>query len=166
MILLLLLLVPLAAGLAGWGLSRRSPLWPRVLSLAAMAADLAILTALWIGAAAGAAPGTAELPGTGFGAVSSVRGAWLVELRLPWVPALGLGFHLAMDGLSLLLALLTAFLGVVSVLASWRAIRERVGLFHLNLLLVLAGVLGVFLGPRPAAVLLSSGRSCSSPCSS
>ncbi len=136
MILILLLLLPLAAGLAGWLLARLHPLWPRVLSLAAMAADLLILVALWIGAGAGAVA-SAQLQGT-----RSVP--WLAEVSLPWVPSLGMGFHLAMDGLSLLLALLTAFLGVVSVLASWRGIRERVGFFHLNLMLVLVGVLGVF----------------------
>ena len=50
-----------------------------------------------------------------------------------------------MDGLSLLMLLLTFFLGIVSVLASWTEIRDRVGFFHFNLLWVLAGIIGVFL---------------------
>ena len=38
---------------------------------------------------------------------------WLVDCRvLPWIPQLGISFHLAIDGLSLLLVLLTAFLGI------------------------------------------------------
>src|SRR6185312_1142339 len=45
----------------------------------------------------------------------------------------------------LLLLMLTFFLGIVSVLVSWREIRERVGFFHLNMLWVLAGITGVFL---------------------
>ena len=72
-------------------------------------------------------------------------GAWLVELNLPWIPQMGIGFHLAMDGLSLLLVALTLFLGVISVVCSWTEVRERVGFFHLNLLWILAGILGVFL---------------------
>ncbi len=50
-----------------------------------------------------------------------------------------------MDGLSLLLVLLTLFLGIVSVLASWTEITTSIGFFHLNLLWILAGILGVFL---------------------
>ena len=41
--------------------------------------------------------------------------------------------------------LLTLFLGIVSVLASWTEITEAVGFFHLNLLWILAGIAGVFL---------------------
>jgi NADH-quinone oxidoreductase subunit M len=50
-----------------------------------------------------------------------------------------------MDGLSLLLVLLTVLLGLMAVVASWSEIRERVGFFHFNLLWVLAGIVGVFL---------------------
>jgi NADH-quinone oxidoreductase subunit M len=46
---------------------------------------------------------------------------------------------------SLLLAALTIFLGIISVLCSWTEIRERVGFFHFNLLWILAGILGVFM---------------------
>ncbi len=50
-----------------------------------------------------------------------------------------------MDGLSLLLILLTLFLGVVSVVISWTEITRAVGFYHFNLLWILAGILGVFL---------------------
>jgi len=46
------------------------------------------------------------------------EGAWLEEVSLRWVDQLGIRFHLAADGLSLLLILLTAFLGILSVAAS------------------------------------------------
>jgi NADH-quinone oxidoreductase subunit M len=62
-----------------------------------------------------------------------------------WIPGFGVHFHLAIDGLSLLLVLLTLFLGIISVLTSWSEIREKVGFFHLNLMWVLAGIVGVFL---------------------
>ena len=73
------------------------------------------------------------------------RGRWLDEVNCNWVPGFGIRFHLAVDGLSLLMLMLTFFLGVVSVLVSWMEIRERVGFFHFNLLWVLTGIAGVFL---------------------
>jgi NADH-quinone oxidoreductase subunit M len=62
-----------------------------------------------------------------------------------WVPSFGIHFHLAVDGLSLLMLGLTFFLGIIAVVTSWTEIRERVGFFHFNLMWVLAGIAGVFL---------------------
>jgi NADH-quinone oxidoreductase subunit M len=70
---------------------------------------------------------------------------WLAQLSMAWIPRFGIRLHLALDGVSLLLVVLTAFLGVVSVLCSWREIDEHVGFFHLNLCFTLAGAIGVFL---------------------
>ncbi len=70
---------------------------------------------------------------------------WLSQCAYPWIASLGISFHLAVDGLSLLLLALTIFLGIVSVIASWTEIQEHVGAFHLALMLTLAGVLGVFM---------------------
>lgn len=72
-------------------------------------------------------------------------GLWIADVRAPWIPQFGISFHLALDGISLLLVLLTGLLGVMSVLVSWKEIRERTGFFHFNLLFTLAGVTGVFL---------------------
>ena len=76
---------------------------------------------------------------------SSATTLWLDELDWSWIPSFGIHFHLALDGLSLLMLMLTFFLGIVSVLASWTEIREKVGFFHFNLMWVLAGISGVFL---------------------
>ncbi|MCB2810698.1 NADH-quinone oxidoreductase subunit M, partial [Listeria monocytogenes] len=46
---------------------------------------------------------------------------------------------------SLLMVALTGLLGVLSVLCSWNEIQRRIGFFHLNLLWILGGVIGVFL---------------------
>jgi NADH-quinone oxidoreductase subunit M len=74
----------------------------------------------------------------------TAAGPWLVEIYRPWIATLGIGFHLAADGLSVVLILLTLFLGIVSVACSWREIHERSGFFFFNLMWVLAGILGVF----------------------
>jgi NADH-quinone oxidoreductase subunit M len=70
---------------------------------------------------------------------------WLVDFRHEWIPAFGISFHLAIDGLSLLLLVLTSFLGVLAVLCSWKEITERTGFYYFNLLWILAGVSGVFM---------------------
>ncbi|HTH57497.1 MAG TPA: NADH-quinone oxidoreductase subunit M [Cyclobacteriaceae bacterium] len=70
---------------------------------------------------------------------------WLLQFTAKWVPSLGISFSLAIDGLSLLMLLLTFFLGIFGVLISWNEIQDRVGFFHFNLLWVLAGITGVFL---------------------
>jgi NADH-quinone oxidoreductase subunit M len=137
MMLALFIFFPLALGLAGWALSRVHPLFSRWFALAANGINLCMVALIW-GAAAGLFPFL-----IGF---SSVGGsAWLSELHWTWIPALGISFSLGLDGLALTLLGLTAFLGIMSVLASWKGIKDRVGFFHLNLSLVLAGVNGVFL---------------------
>jgi NADH-quinone oxidoreductase subunit M len=128
MMLLVFLLIPLVGGLLAWLVGRASPLASRWISLVALAAGLVMTLAQWFG-----------------GGATPTGGRWLLELRLSWIPQFGITFHLALDGLSLLMLALTFFLGVASVLVSWTEITERVGFFHFNLLLVLAGVAGVFL---------------------
>lgn len=94
--------------------------------------------ARWIASAALLACGgvvLAELP---------AGGGFFDRLTLPWMPALGVQVQLGMDGLSLLMVVLTLALGLLAVVASWREVSERVGFFHFMLLWTLAGVVGVF----------------------
>jgi NADH-quinone oxidoreductase subunit M len=69
---------------------------------------------------------------------------WVTNYLHPWIPSFGIQIKLAADGLSLLMLLLTAFLGVLSIVISWKEIQKKVGFFHFNLLFVLAGITGVF----------------------
>ncbi|MEX0619232.1 MAG: NADH-quinone oxidoreductase subunit M, partial [Pseudohongiellaceae bacterium] len=71
--------------------------------------------------------------------------SWLVMFSVEWMPRFGIALELGVDGLSLLLLLLTVFLGVVACGAAWNEITERSGFFYFNLLWTLAGVLGVFM---------------------
>jgi NADH-quinone oxidoreductase subunit M len=70
--------------------------------------------------------------------------SWLASVDWPWLPSFGISFYLAVDGLSLLLLLLTAFLGVIAVASAWDEITDQPGFFYFNLLWTLAGVVGVF----------------------
>jgi NADH-quinone oxidoreductase subunit M len=119
MILVWLLGILIGAGALAGVAARWSPAASRGIGLCATIADFVLALVLW------------------------VRGG-SAAIDVPWLPEFGIHFHLAMDGLSLLLLLLTFFLGAVSVLASWSEITEAVGFFHLNLLWTLAGVVGVF----------------------
>jgi NADH-quinone oxidoreductase subunit M len=65
-------------------------------------------------------------------------------VNLPWVPLLGMNYHLAVDGISLTLCLVTGLTAVSAVLFSWD-IMERPNEFFFWLLLVVAGSYGVFL---------------------
>ena len=71
-------------------------------------------------------------------------GTFQTITRLPWVPALGMEYHLACDGISLTLVLVTAITAVSAVLFSWD-VTERPNEFFFWLLLVVAGSYGVFL---------------------
>jgi len=119
-----LLFLPLAGGLVCLAASRR-PALVRWLALGATLVELALAASL-LGADAPAGP-------------------WHLSLEVPWIPALGARYGLAVDGVSVVLVLLTAFLSVLCVLISWRGITDRVGPYHFFLLAAETGILGVFL---------------------
>ncbi|HEX6558969.1 MAG TPA: NADH-quinone oxidoreductase subunit M [Longimicrobiales bacterium] len=64
---------------------------------------------------------------------------------IPWIPAWGIYYRLGIDGISLLLILLTTFLFPLTVLGSFRYIARREKAFYAMLLLLETGVLGVFM---------------------
>jgi NADH-quinone oxidoreductase subunit M len=70
-------------------------------------------------------------------------GMQFVERRA-WLPAYGISFHLGIDGLSLWLILLTTLLTPLALLASWHSIETRVREFGFFMLLLEAGMIGVF----------------------
>jgi NADH-quinone oxidoreductase subunit M len=126
MMLAALILVLAVGGVLAWGADRYNADAPRWIAIIALLLDGALLIPYFAGG----------LPDAG---------VWLEDVRWRWIPRFGIGFHLGLDGVSLLLAALTVFLGIMAVMASWTEIKNRVGLFHFNLLWTLAGVLGVFL---------------------
>ena len=130
MALWLLILIPILAAPMAWMGQQWSRHAPRWIVLGALAIDF--ILALWLGGqhSAGQASG---------------HGAWLAESHTSWIPRWGISLHLGLDGLSLVLILLTAFVGIVATIASWTEIQSRVGLFHCQVLLALGGVIGVFL---------------------
>ncbi len=70
-----------------------------------------------------------------------------LEIKRSWIQVAGwdISYHLGVDGLSILLLLLTTFLTPISILSTWTAIEERVKEFMIFFLLLEVGMVGVFL---------------------
>jgi NADH-quinone oxidoreductase subunit M len=68
----------------------------------------------------------------------------LVE-RMPWIPAFGIDYYVGIDGISLLLVVLTAFLTPIALLSSWEGIERKVKEFSILILALDAAMIGVFI---------------------
>jgi NADH-quinone oxidoreductase subunit M len=62
-----------------------------------------------------------------------------------WIPSIGAGYVLGIDGISFLLIMLTTLLGAISILSSWEAIQERAKEYYVWFLVLQTGMLGVFM---------------------
>jgi NADH-quinone oxidoreductase subunit M len=62
----------------------------------------------------------------------------------PWIEAFGMRYTLGVDGLSMVLVLLTTILSVVSIFYSWEPIQTRVKEYYIAMLVLMTGMLGVF----------------------
>ncbi|MDT0500839.1 MULTISPECIES: NADH-quinone oxidoreductase subunit M [unclassified Halomonas] len=133
MILVWLIVIPFVGGILCWQAERLGDRPTRWIALITMLIELAIPLWLW---------GQLDF---GLPALDGEDPRWALEFRAPWIPRFGIDIHLALDGLSLALIALTGFLGVLAVVCSWKEIVGRIGFFHLNLLWILGGVIGVFL---------------------
>ena len=127
MILLSLLLIPLIGGVIAWFSERFNPNYPKMVALITLVLCWVPILPYF------SAFNTAQLP------------QWLVDEPLQWIPRFNITAHLAMDGMSFLLIILTLAMGLVALSSAWTEIKKRTGFFYLNLMWTLAGVMGVFL---------------------
>ena len=125
MLPLLLILLPIAAGIAAYWLQARDPQWIHKICAAAMGLQLLLLWSLWGDFTQGQ--------------------QWLYYEQWPWIPHWNIHVTLGIDQLSYPLLGLTAILGLVAVLVSHREVETRRGAYFLNLMLSIAGVFGVFM---------------------
>ena len=132
MLLPWLIILPFVGGLLCWQFERFGPKVPRWIALIAMGLTLVLSLQLWF---------------QGDYSLTQATGLpkWQSEFSVPWIERFGINFHLALDGLSLLMVVLTGLLGIMAILCSWNEIEKWHGFFHLNLLWILGGVIGVFL---------------------
>jgi NADH-quinone oxidoreductase subunit M len=145
MSLALLLIIPFVGGAIAWPLARWSAAACRWVALAAALAGLGLAIGLW-----------AQNFGGGYNPVGAPAGApnlpstlqvvpFVYDLNAPWIPQAGIRFHLAADGLSLIMLMLTFAVVALALLSSWRAVRQRTGLFYFQLMLAAAALAGVFM---------------------
>src|ERR1044071_288086 len=82
----------------------------------------------------------------GLGGVLQAEGGSKIQniVTVPWIPSLGINYHLAADGISLTLILLTGIAAIAGILFSWN-IEHRAKEFFAFYLALIAGVYGVFL---------------------
>jgi NADH-quinone oxidoreductase subunit M len=64
--------------------------------------------------------------------------------RLNWIPALGISYHLAVDGISILFIGLTAFITVLIILYSWDVVQDRVKAYFMSILALETTIMGIF----------------------
>ncbi len=136
MILILLLIIPFVGGALCWAMQRFAAERVRYVALTTTALTLALAVVLWL---------TGDYSQTLLPSIGHLHGHWVQQVSVPWIARLGIRFSLGLDGLSLLLVTLTGLLGVLAVACSWREGQSNAGLFYMNLLCNLGGVIGVFL---------------------
>ena len=108
MILPWLILIPFIGGLLCWMGERFGATLPRWIALITMSLLLSLGLWLWANGDYSFAPAPGADP------------TWVIEFKHVWIQRFGINVHLALDGLSLLMILLTGLLGVLSVLCSWK----------------------------------------------
>ncbi|MGA9753638.1 MAG: NADH-quinone oxidoreductase subunit M, partial [Desulfobaccales bacterium] len=129
-LLSIIIFLPLVGGFLALATGSRWPLLCRWIGLTTTLLELSLVSSLlFLGLQPQAGP----------------TGVWLLMEDYPWITSLGVRYSLGLDGLSLLLLLLTAFINVLCILVSWRAITTKVGSFHFFLLFLEASVMGLFM---------------------
>lgn len=125
-LLSLIAIAPVAGALALLVVPRDRDRLLRALAVATTAIVLAASSQLWLG--------------------FEPRGAqWQFVERLDVWPSIGASYAVGVDGLSLLLVLLTAFLTFLAVMASWARVAGPVKPFYIAVLLLESGMLGVYM---------------------
>ncbi len=69
---------------------------------------------------------------------------WQAAIDMSWIPTWGVRFTLGVDGIALMMVLLTTFIMPLTVLGSWTSVRTKVRSYYALLLILTTGMLGVF----------------------
>ncbi|MCC7008771.1 MAG: NADH-quinone oxidoreductase subunit M [Acidobacteria bacterium] len=124
-ILTTLVLLPLAGAVLVLLVGRERDALVRKLALAVSLVTFVVSLALW----------------AQFDATSA---EYQFQERLAWLPDFGISYHVGVDGISLLLVVLTTFLTPIALLCSWESIEDRVREFSFFMLALEAAMIGVF----------------------
>jgi NADH-quinone oxidoreductase subunit M len=78
-------------------------------------------------------------------AVDTGPGTLQLQVSIPWIPAWGVSYAVGIDGISLMMVLLSTLLMPLCVIGSWNYIKQRERGYYALLLTLLTGVIGVFI---------------------
>ena len=70
--------------------------------------------------------------------------AFQFQENFVWIDSFGINYHMGVDGISMLLVMLTSFLSVIAILGSWNYVKDRELAFFISLLVLETGMIGVF----------------------
>jgi proton-translocating NADH-quinone oxidoreductase, chain M len=70
---------------------------------------------------------------------------WQSAVDMAWIPTWGVRFTLGLDGIALMMVLLTTFIMPLTILGSWTSVRTKVHSYYALLLILTTGMLGAFL---------------------
>ena len=70
---------------------------------------------------------------------------WQQRFDIAWIPSWGTRFTLGLDGIALMMVLLTTFIMFLASLGSWTAVRQKASSYYALLLVLTTGMLGVFM---------------------
>ena len=126
-LLSIVVFLPVVGAIAAAFFPATEPKQHKALTLVVTLATFAASLGLWFGF--DASPGAAEFQ---------------FEVHVPWIPALGVSYHVGLDGVALLLVMLTTALTPIVVLSAWNAIHERVKEFMIAILVLETAMLGSF----------------------
>lgn len=108
--------------------------WDRWCHGAAVAAAVAeLVAAVWIAILSGSA------------SAGGIPAPFFLVQDLPWIERFGIRYTLGLDGISLLMVLLTAFIVLIAVLVSPREVLNRRAAYYVLILVTTTGIMGVFL---------------------
>ena len=71
--------------------------------------------------------------------------AWQQRFDVPWISAWGVRFTLGLDGMAMMMVLLTTFIMFLAALGSWTSVRQKTSSYYALLLVLTTGMLGVFM---------------------
>jgi NADH-quinone oxidoreductase subunit M len=133
-----LLIIPVIGALAIWVIGARADATsdddvttgranaPRTIALLTLVAEFVVSLGLWW-------------------SVTPDGAAFQHRVDMAWIPSWGIRFTLGIDGIAAMMVLLTTFIMPLAVLGGWTSIRTRTYSYYALLLVLTAGMLGVFI---------------------
>ena len=70
---------------------------------------------------------------------------WQQRFDMPWIPSWGTRFTIGLDGIAMMMVLLTTFIMLLASIGSWTSVRQKASSYYALLLVLTTGMLGVFM---------------------